>query len=163
MRQLEKINERIGHVISWFMLALAITTFTVVVLRYVFNYGRVDLQEISTYLHAITLMLCMGYTMRHNEHVRVDIFYQGLNSRQKALVNLIGHWVFLTPVCVTILFVGWDYAYTSWTVLEKSTETGGLPFVFVIKSLPLVMAVLLIFQGVSDSVQCLSELRNTKK
>lgn len=148
---------------SWLMVAMVLITFAVVILRYVFDYGRVDLQELTTYLHAIILTLCMGYTMKHDEHVRVDIFYQGFDERRRRLINLAGHWLFLIPVCLTILFTNWDYALISWQVLERSVETGGLPFVFVIKSLPLAMAVLLIIHGISDSIQCLLKPSDTKK
>ncbi len=163
LRHLKQINERLGRAVSRLMVAMVFATFAVVVLRYVFNYGRVDIQEVTTYLHVIILTLCMGYTMKHDEHVRVDIFYQGFGERRRTWINLVGHWLFLIPVCLAILIASWDYAFISWQVLEKSAETGGLPFVFVIKSLPLAMALLLIIHGISDSVRCLLKLRDMKK
>lgn len=163
MQQLEKFNEWIGRTVAWLAAAAVALTFLVVALRYAFEYGRIDLQEAAVYLHAIVLMLCMSYTMKHDEHVRVDIFYQDFGERRRAWINLAGHLIFLLPVCGVILFTGWDYAANSWKILEKSPETGGLPLVFVLKSLPPVMAVLLLVQGTADGVRKLSLLRGGRK
>lgn len=159
MHRLELISEWIGRTVSWLILVMALTMFSIVVLRYVFHYGRIDLQEIPLYLHAIVLMLCMGYTMQHNQHVRVDILYQQFSTGRRALVNLIGNIVFLIPLCIIILITSWNYVVVSWKVMERSAETGGLPFVFIIKSLTPAMAILLLIQAIADSLNKLSILR----
>jgi len=74
-RSIDTLNEYVGRCVAWLVLAMVLVTFLVVVLRYGFNFGRIAMQEISTYLHAFVFMLAGAYTLKHNEHVRVDIFY----------------------------------------------------------------------------------------
>ncbi len=158
-RRLEAVAVRAGRVLPWLMLPLAGLTFSVVVLRYGFDFGRIALQESITYLHALILTLCMGYTLRENGHVRVDIFYSRMSRRRRAVVDLIGSLLFLTPICLTILVTGWDYAARSWLLLEGSPEAGGLPLVFALKTLIPLMAALLLIQGVADIIRNVGLIR----
>ena len=148
-KKINTIGFLLGRYIPWLMFPMALTTFVVVVMRYVFNYGRVDIQEIIIYLHAIIIMLCMSYTMKSDQHVRVDIFYQRFSDKNVALVNLIGNILFLIPVCITIIITSWDYTIISWRIMEKSSESDGLPLLFIIKSLTPIMAILLLIQSIT--------------
>ena len=159
MHKLELISEYVGRTVAWLVSAMVAITFLVVVLRYAFNYGRIDLQELTLYLHAIVLMLGMSYTMRCDQHVRVDILYQRFSPSRCAYTNLVGNIVFLIPVCVALLIISWDYVAISWKVMERSAETGGLPFLFLIKSLTPAMAILLIIQAIADSAARISVIR----
>ena len=149
-RILNSVSTFVGRSVPWLMVPFVLITFITVGLRYLFNYGDIGLQEVSTYLHAIILMLCMGYTLQCNEHVRIDIFYNKMTVRGKAIVNLIGSLIFLLPTSLTILLISIDYAVRSWLLLESSLEAGGLPIVFVLKSLIPIMALLLLIQGGAD-------------
>lgn len=124
-------------------------TFLVVVLRYGFNYGDIALQESITYLHAFVFMTAGAYTLKHNEHVRVDIFYQNMSEKNKSRVNLYGSLFLLLPFSTFIVWVSFDYVLGSWSLLEKSREAGGLPFVYILKTLIPLMAILLFLQAVS--------------
>lgn len=133
---------------------MVIVTFIVVVLRYAFDLGWISLQESVTWMHAAVFMLGASYTLKRDEHVRVDIFYRGMSERRKALVDLVGTIIFLLPVAVFLVVTSWDYVYTSWVIREASPEAGGLPFPFVpmLKSLIPLTACLLIFQGVANLI-----------
>lgn len=153
---IDALNEFVGALIAWLTLFMVIVTFTVVVLRYGFDLGWIAMQESVTYLHAFVFMAGAAYTLKHNGHVRVDIFYTRMSASTQAWVNLLGTLGMLLPVCVFILWVSWDYVISSWSLLEGSREAGGLPLVFVLKSFIPLLVVLLALQGIS--VVCRSVL-----
>lgn len=155
----ETVATLAGRLVPWLMVPLAALVFAVVVLRYGFDFGRIALQEGATYLHALILMLGMGYTLREKGHVRVDIFYSRMSRRRRAMVDLAGDLLLLVPTCLVIFIVSTGYVARSWRVLEGSTEAGGLPLVFVLKTLIPVMAVLLLIQGVADAIRNVGVLR----
>ena len=125
------INEWIGRTVAWFILAMVIITFFNVVMRYGFNFGLIAIQESVIYFHSFVFMLAIAYTFKHNEHVRVDIFYSKYTEVQKAWVDLFGTLLLLFPFCIYLIFSSWEYAAKSWALLEGSREAGGLPILFV--------------------------------
>jgi TRAP-type mannitol/chloroaromatic compound transport system permease small subunit len=144
---------RIGELVAWLSLAMVLMTFAVVVMRYAFDSGSIALQESVTYMHAALFMLGIAYTLGRNGHVRVDILYERLSRRGRAWVDLIGTLVLLIPVAIFILWLGWDYVAESWRVKESSREAGGLPYVYALKSLILLMPALLLLQGLVEVVR----------
>ena len=146
-RRLELVNEWIGRGVAWFTLLMVIVTFTVVVLRYGFDLGSIAMQESIIYLHALNFMLGTAFTLKHDAHVRVDIFYQKMGPRGRAWVDLPGTLLLLMPVCGFIFWSSWGYVADAWAVREASGEAGGLPFVYLLKSILLLMPSLLIIQG----------------
>lgn len=129
---------------------MGLATCAVVVLRYGFDIGAVVLQESVIYLHATAFMLGIAYTMKVDEHVRVDVIYGRLSGRQQAWVNLAGHLLFLLPVALTIGIGSLPYVTASWHILEGSPEVGGIPGIFVLKTLIPVMATLVTLQGLAE-------------
>lgn len=146
---LEAISLWTGRVVAWFSLFMVAITFLVVLLRYAFDLGWIAMQESVTYLHAGLFMLGAAYTLRRNGHVRVDIFYQKLSPRGRAWVDLLGTLLLLYPVCAFIAWVGWDYVVDSWDVKEGSREAGGIPGVYLLKTLIIAMPVLVSMQGMA--------------
>ena len=144
---IDRFSEWTGKALSWLSLAMVLLTFAVVVLRYAFDLGWISMQESITYLHATLFMLGAAYTLQQDAHVRVDIFYQRLSPRGKAWVDLLGTLFLLLPVCSFILWVSWDYVAESWHVREASREAGGLPGVYLLKTLILLLPALLLLQG----------------
>jgi TRAP-type mannitol/chloroaromatic compound transport system permease small subunit len=130
-------------------------TFAVVVLRYAFDIGWIALQESIVYMHGTVFMLGAAYALARDRHVRVDIFYRGWGPRGRALVDLLGTVGLLLPMSLFILWIGWDYVADAWAVREGSREAGGLPGVFVYKSLILLMPALLVLQGVAWAARSL--------
>jgi len=146
-KRLGMVNEWTGRAVAWLTLLMVIITFTVVVLRYGFNLGSIAMQESIIYLHALNFMLGAAYTLKHDAHVRVDIFYQKMGPRGQAWVDLFGTLLLLLPVCGFIFWTSWEYVAAAWAVQETSGEAGGLPFVYLLKSILLLMPSLLIIQG----------------
>lgn len=147
-----------GRLVAWLLLLMMLLTCLVVVLRYAFNIGSIGLQESVVYLHGCVFMLGISYTLKRNAHVRVDILYQKFSDKQKALVDLFGCLVFLFPFCI---FVGYDsaeFVRFSWRLLESSAEPGGLPGVYLLKSLIPILAITLLVQGISEFLKNLQTL-----
>lgn len=157
------LNVRVGRAVAWLVPVMTLVAFAVVVLRYGFQYGRVDLQESITYLHAAVITLCMGYTLARDAHVRVDIFYNRMTPRARLFVNLAGDALLLLPTAAAILYNGWDYTIISWRVLEGSPEISGLPGVFLLKTLIPLMALALIAQALARIGSTWRELRRLRR
>lgn len=147
--RIDAFSDALGRGVAWLVPGMAVLTFLIVVLRYVFNLGWVWMQEAVLYLHAAFFMLAMGYTLRHEGHVRVDIFFQKMSAKRKAQVDFWGTLLLLYPVCALIFIFGFGYVLDSWARLEASPEAGGLPLVFLLKTLILGFPLLLAVQGTS--------------
>ncbi|WP_303908769.1 TRAP transporter small permease subunit [Thiohalomonas denitrificans] len=152
---LDAVNEATGRAVAWLTLGMVVVTFAVVVLRYVFNIGWIAMQESITYMHAAVFMLGAAYTLKHDGHVRVDIVYRRLSGRGRAWVDLLGTLLLLLPMSGFIAWASWDYVVSAWALREGSGETGGLPWVYLLKSTIPAMAVLMIFQGVALALRSL--------
>lgn len=146
----ESISVIVGRCVAWLTLVMMLLTCLIVVLRYGFGIGSIALQESVLYIHAMVFMLGAAYTFKDDEHVRVDVFYRGFSPRNKAWVNIIGGLLFLMPFCAYTAYMSIDYVAASWRVLETSQEPGGLPFIYLLKTLIPLMMVMLIIQGVAD-------------
>ena len=138
---------------------MTLLIFAIVLLRYGFNLGWIWLQESVTYLHALIFMTAAAWAFQTDDHVRVDIFYRDRSERYKDAVNLAGTVLFLVPFSVFLLYIGWDYVSFSWSNREGSGEAGGLPLVWLLKSLILVLPALLLVQCLSTVRHCLAGLR----
>ena len=136
-----------GRAVAWLTLAMVLITVAVVVLRYGFDLGWIAVQESVTYLHALVFMLAAAWTLSEDAHVRVDIVYRARGPRYRAGVDLAGSLLFLVPFCLYWCVVAWDYVASSWSLLEGSREPGGLPFVYLLKTLILAAPALLLIQA----------------
>ncbi|TBR41952.1 TRAP transporter small permease subunit [Marinomonas agarivorans] len=154
------ISNITGRSIAWLTLVMMVITCLIVVLRYGFQYGSIALQESVVYLHALVFMLGAAYTMSKDEHVRVDVFYRNFSAKRKAWVNLVGSLIFLLPVTLYTFYLSMDYVAVSWRVMETSPEPGGLPFVYLLKTLIPIMMISLLLQGLADVVSNLAVILN---
>lgn len=146
---IDAINLWTGRILAWLALAVVLVQFIVVVMRYVFGVGSIQMQELIIYMHAFLFMLAAAYTLRVDGHVRIDIFYREATPRRKAWINLLGSLLMLMPVCVLIFWISWPYVSNSWAILEGSRESSGIQGVFLLKTAILVFAAQLFFQGLS--------------
>lgn len=158
---IDSLTESIGKTISWLNLLLVLVVCLVVVLRYLLNLGSIAMQESAIYLHAIIFLGASGYTLKHDDHVRVDVFYRRMNPRQKALVNSFGTLFLLIPVCLFIGLTSWEYIASSWAIFETSNDPGGLPFVYLLKTLLLFLVVTLLLQGIAELLRSLMVINGT--
>jgi TRAP-type mannitol/chloroaromatic compound transport system permease small subunit len=127
--------------------------FTLVVMRYGLDTGSIWLTESVLYGNAGLFMLAAAWTLKEGGHVRVDVFYVGASMRTKALIDLGGALVLLIPFALTIAVLSLPYVARSWAVLERSRESSGLPFVYLLKTLIPVFALLVALQGVAQAIR----------
>ncbi|SBS31024.1 2,3-diketo-L-gulonate TRAP transporter small permease protein YiaM [Marinomonas aquimarina] len=156
----ESISAVVGKCVAWLTLVMMLLTCLIVVLRYGLGIGSIALQESVLYMHAMVFMLGAAYTFKDDEHVRVDVLYRDFSPRKKAWVNILGGLFFLLPFCAYTAYMSIDYVAASWRVLETSQEPGGLPFVYLLKTLIPIMMALLIIQGIADILKSLGVVFN---
>lgn len=159
IRAIDSFNYRVGRTVMWLAVALAIMQFTIVILRYVFSIGFIPMQETIWYMSGILFMTGSGFCLLADGHVRVDIFYREASDRKRALTDLIGCIVFLMPVCIATLWLSWSYVLNSWRVFEGSTETSGIPAIFLLKTFIWVFAIVVGLQGIAVMLRAIRYLK----
>ena len=159
-KSINGMTDFLGRAVSWLTVVMVATVLLVVVTRYFLQVGSIALQESVTYLHATVFLLGIAYTLKQGGHVRVDIFYRQFSARQKALVDFCGGLFFLIPVSVLIFYSSWDYVIASWVIGETSAENNGLPFIYLLKTLMILMPATLLLQGVAEILKSLLVLIN---
>ena len=150
LRFIDAFTEATGRALAWCIPVMMLVTAAVVVMRYGFGQGLTAMQESVSYLHGSVFMLGAAYALKHGAHVRVDIFYQRFSPRQRAWIDSLGTLIFLLPLCGLILLSSWDFSAKAWEIREASVEPGGIPAVFLLKSLIPLMAVNLALQGLAE-------------
>ena len=150
---IDTFTEHSGRLLAWLVVAMALLTTVIVVMRYGFNVGSMMGQEAVIYMHGSLFMLGSAYALKSGAHVRVDIFYRNFSPRAQAWVNSLGGLVFLMPLCAFIGFSSWNYVSESWIVRETSSQPGGIPAVYLLKSIIPLMAFNLFLQGLAETLR----------
>ncbi len=135
-----------GKIASFLILLLIILVSVSVILRYVFSIGFIWLQDLYIWVHAIFILLGLTYTLNKDEHVRIDLLYRSLKKKIKKKINFFGSLLFGMPVSFILIFNGFDYFYRSFLLNESSKETGGLPFIFILKFFIFLTGIFLFFE-----------------
>lgn len=129
-------------------------------MRYLFDYTVIWVIEIEIYLFAMIFLGGAAYTFQQDEHVRVDVFYDKLSPKRKAIVNIIGGVLFLTPWTWVIINVGFHYTRMSFEINESSAQAGGLPMLFILKSFIMIGFFFLLLQAVASILKAIQILRS---
>jgi TRAP-type mannitol/chloroaromatic compound transport system permease small subunit len=148
-RAVDALNGAVGRIVAWLALATVLICASVVVMRYAFGVGLIWLQELYVWTHAVVFMLGAGYTLLVNGHVRVDIYYARATPRRKAWLDLIGTVVFLMPWLIVLAWYATPYVAASWELYEESSQTGGMPGLYILKSAILGFCLLVGLQGLA--------------
>jgi len=156
---IDGLSNLLGRIFSWLTLTMVIVMAAIVVLRYVFQIGSIALQESIIYINALIFTFGVAYTLKEQGHVRVDIFYSRINEKKQAWVDVFGSLFFLIPSACFIIWISWDYVAVSWRIREGSAESSGLPFVYFLKAVILVLPALLLLQGISEIVKSISVIK----
>ena len=147
---IDNLSEKIGTIVSWVSVFLVLVISLDVVIRYVFKFTYIWINELETHLFALMFLLASGYALKRENHVRIDVLYAGFSEKTKAWINLIGGVLLLFPWCYIIILYSWEYAYNSFLIREGSSQPGGIPALYVLKfSIPLGFMFLLL-QGLSS-------------
>lgn len=169
IHHLERLTEGLGRLVAYAAWLIMLLTLLVVIMRYGWHTGTLQLgsitissialQEGVMYLHAMLFMLTSAFTLKHNGHVRVDVFYRHFSARTRAWVDLLGSLLLLIPVSVFIAWTSWDFVEFAWRIKERSQEAEGLPWQWVLKALIPAMAATLVFQGLLEAAKQVLILR----
>nr|NJM02345.1 TRAP transporter small permease subunit [Desulfobacula sp.] len=156
----EGVNEWIGKVVVTSAVILFILViFSNVILRYVFNTSFVFMSELEWHVFAFVFLMGAGYTLLHEGHVRVDIFYSLMDRKKKALINFLGVFIFLIPSCYVVLTTTIPWAIVSYQIGEVSIDPGGIPARFLIKAVLPLGYFLMLIQGLILGIKSFYILR----
>ena len=156
------VNERLGWFANILVLISALVSAGNAMVRYAFDLSSNGWLEVQWYMFACIVMLGASYTLKRNEHVRVDIVYMNLSERKQIWVDIIGTVVFLLPTCAVLAWLAWPFFMQSFDIRESSGNAGGLPRWPIKFVLPLGFA-LVALQGVSEIIKRVAALENLVK
>lgn len=160
IRIIDKLNTKTGAAVSWLTIVLVLVTCYDVIVRYVFKESSVAFQEFEWHLFSIIFLAGAAYTLKIDEHVRVDLFYSKFSDKRKALIDFSGSVLFLIPFCLLVIWSSKDFVINSFIMKETSPDAGGLPARYIIKSLIPVSFFLLLLQGISLALKSFIKLKS---
>jgi TRAP-type mannitol/chloroaromatic compound transport system permease small subunit len=149
---IDAINERIGKAVYWLVLVAVLISAGNAIVRKLFNMSSNAFLETQWYLFSAVFLLCAGYTLLRNEHVRIDIISGRLSPKAQAWIDVFGTLFFLMPMAVLIMWLSWPYFLRAYTEHEISGSAGGLTLWPARLLLPVGFA-LLVLQGLSELVK----------
>jgi TRAP-type mannitol/chloroaromatic compound transport system permease small subunit len=152
-QRIDAIIRRIGEAISWVWVALVAVITVNVVMRYVFGQGRIEFEELQWHLYAIGFLIGLSYCYEADDHVRIDMLYEGFNPRLKAWIEFLGILFFLLPFLAVILIYAVPFIAYSFSINEISEAPGGLPLRWAIKSFLFIGVVLLLLAAVARFIR----------
>jgi len=151
-RVIDAVTERVGRAVVWLVLVATLVSAANALARYALGESSNAWLEIQWYLFGAMFLLAAGYTLKHNGHVRIDIFYNRLTPRGQAWVDLVGGLVFLLPMAGLLAWLAWPMFHEAWVTHELSPDAGGLVRWPVKLLLPAGFA-LLALQGVAEVIK----------
>lgn len=157
-RLIDRLGGGLGVIASWLVLLACLVSAGNATIRYLLSYSSNAWLELQWYMFAGMVLLGSAYTLRVNEHVRVDLFYGSVSDRTRHWIDLLGGAVFLLPMCIVMIWFTWPWFVQSWTLNEASNNAGGLIRWPVILLLP-VGFVLILLQGISEMIKRAAALR----
>jgi TRAP-type mannitol/chloroaromatic compound transport system permease small subunit len=156
---IDRLTGAVGRAVAWLAVAIVLAQFAVVVMRYGLGIGSIWMQESILYAHAVLFLLAAAWTLASDGHARIDILYANASPRRRALVDLCGALLLLLPFMAVLAWYAWPYVARSWAIYERSQEVSGLPFVFLLKSVLLLFALLMALQGIAQAIRAWAVLR----
>lgn len=160
IRWTDTFTEKTGRLTSWLVLAMVLLISYDVAMRYLFQQGSVALQELEWHLFAMLFLLGGAYTLKHDNHVRVDVLFNSrfVSDKTRAWINIIGFFVFLLPFCLLIIFTSWPFVENAFYYNEGSPDPGGLPYRFILKSIIILAFVMMLLQGTAECLKNICRL-----
>jgi TRAP-type mannitol/chloroaromatic compound transport system permease small subunit len=154
---IDAVSEWTGRATAWLVLGMVLLIAYDVAMRYLFRVGSVALQELEWHLFAPIFLLGAAYTLKHDDHVRVDVLYQSrwMGARRRAWVDLVGTVLFLVPFCLLVIVSSWPFVQSAFVHAEGSPDPGGLPYRWVLKATIPAGFGLLMLQGLANALRAL--------
>ena len=158
-RAIDWLNEQIGIVANWLVLWAALISAGNAASRYLFSQSSNGWLEIQWYMFAGMVLLGAPYTLKMNEHVRVDLLYNIVSERTRIWIDIVGGLLFLLPICIILIYFTWPWFVESWRLNEASSNAGGL-IRWPVKLLLPVGFFLLTLQGISEIIKRIAALEH---
>lgn len=125
-RAIDELNERVGHLVYWLVLVMVLVSAANATSRYALSIASNAWLELQWYLFSAVFLLCAGYTLRHNEHIRIDVVSSRLSRRTQIWIDVFGLIFFLLPISVYMMWSSWPIFMNAWNSGEVSASAGGL-------------------------------------
>lgn len=157
-RAVDALSERVGRTVYWLVLVAVVISAVNAIVRKVFNWSSNSLLEIQWYLFSAVFLLCAGYTLLRNEHVRIDVIAGRLSKRKQIWIDILGTIFFLMPMSILIMYLSWFTFLNAYRSNEVSTNAGGL-ILWPARILVPIGFALLILQGFSELIKRIAFLQ----
>ena len=148
MNIVQRISILLEHLIKNFFYIMFGLVIINILLRYIFNINFIFLQELVMYLHAFIFLFGVSICLRDDSHVRIDVVTNKLRKKNKIIIDLIGYIILVIPFCFFVIYESTTMISQSWSMLEGSSEPGGLPIVYILKSSIYIFSLLLLIQTI---------------
>ena len=145
IQRISILSERLIKNFFYIMFGLVIIN---ILLRYIFNINFIFLQELVMYLHAFIFLFGVSICLRDDSHVRIDVVTNKLRKKNRIIIDLIGYIILVIPFCFFVIYESTTMISQSWSMLEGSSEPGGLPIVYILKSSIYIFSLLLLIQTI---------------
>lgn len=155
----DKINERIGILTSWLTALLVLVVSYDVFVRYLFGESSVGLQELEWHIFSLIFLVATAFTLKVDEHVRVDVFYTRFAPKKKAWLNLLGSVFLLIPFCIIVILASESFVSISFRINETSPDAGGLPARYILKAFIPISFFLLLLQGIALAFKSFMQIK----
>lgn len=157
-RLIDALNQGVGRLTYWLVLVAVLVSAGNAIIRYTFNMSSNAWLEIQWYLFSAVFLFCAGYTLLHNQHIRIDVVTGRLSPRAHAWIDILGSLLFLMPMALTILWLSWPVFVDAYQRNEVSTNAGGL-IIWPARLMVPIGFLLLVLQGISELIKRIAFLR----
>ena len=149
---IDGLNEHVGRLSYWLILVMVLVSAGNASVRYIFDRSSNAWLEIQWYLFSAVFLFCAGYTLLHNQHVRIDVISGRLSKRARAWIDVFGTLFFLLPMAIAIMWMSWPVFVQAWELHEESSNAGGL-IVWPARLLVPAGFLMLVLQGFSELIK----------
>jgi len=160
---IDRLSEWVGKASAWLIPLLIAELVYDTIARYVFNAPTAWSYDISYMLYGAAFMGGAAYTLLLDEHVRIEVVYEKVSQKSRALIDAIGYVVFFFPSMGALLYFGTEFTIKSWKLLETSGESMWSPPIYPFKTIIPITALLLILQGIVQFSRCIASIWKKRK
>jgi len=150
MKTIDKTMEYIAYITAVVLLLLVVLIVYDATARYLFSVGSTALQELEWHFYDVVILLSISYALKHDAHVRVDIFYDKFSEKTKVIIDVIAIFFFILPLSFLVVYIGFDFVTLSFLQEEASSDPGGLTHRWIVKSLMPLAFVFVALQAISE-------------
>ena len=148
MKLFHKLSTIMKSLVIKFFYLMFILVIINIFLRYIFNINFIFMQELVMYMHAFIFLFGISICLRDDSHVRIDVIANGLEQKTKDIIEIVGYLVLVIPFCLFVIYESTSMIMRSWIIMEGSSEPGGLPLVYILKSSIYVFSILLLIEAI---------------